>query len=144
MVAVEDVVYVVDENLQRLGKGMSTIRRDTARFTAQPLDDLLPEGIEDPERIPIVGDNGWVLITNDRRIRTRPIESRIALRHKLKVVHLHGAVGNARPWDQLVRLATRWDAIAAHVDSTPDGPWWLSVQQSRMRVMRFEPGIVER
>lgn len=71
MVAVEDVVYVVDENLQRLGKGMSTIRRDTARFTAQPLDDLLPEGIEDPEWIPIVGDNGWVLITNDRRIRTR-------------------------------------------------------------------------
>ncbi|KQH76881.1 hypothetical protein AO501_34220 [Mycobacterium gordonae] len=62
MVAVEDVVYVVDENLQRLGKGMSTIRRDTARFTAQPLDDLLPEGIEDPEWIPIVGDNGWVLI----------------------------------------------------------------------------------
>ncbi|GLB82886.1 PIN-like domain-containing protein [Mycobacterium kiyosense] len=62
MVAVEDVVYVVDENLQRLAKGMCTIRRDTARFTAQPLDDLLPEGIEDPEWIPIVGDNGWVLI----------------------------------------------------------------------------------
>lgn len=144
MVALQDIVYVVDENLLRLGKGMVEVRRDTGRFTAAPLDDLLPEGIEDPDWIPIVGQRGWVVITNDRRIRTRPAEAQLAIEHQLKVVHLHGVVGNSRPWDQLIRVTTRWEAVERQCRADPAGPWWLSLRSAQSRVMRFEPGVVER
>ncbi|UXA16740.1 hypothetical protein KXD98_18405 [Mycobacterium sp. SMC-4] len=144
MVDLEGIVYVVDENLLRMGKGVMAIRRDTARFTEPPIDELLPEGMNDPDWIPTVGDRGWVVITNDRRIRTRPIEAQLAINHKLKVVHLHGKVGNSTAWDQLTRLITRWNAVETQLAKDPDGPWWLSLRRTSSVVMRFEPGKVER
>ncbi len=98
-----EVVYVVDENLLRLGKGILAIRYDTARFSESPLAELLPLGIDDPDWIPVVGDNGWILITNDRRIRTRPVEAELAIQHRLKVVHLHGKI---RPCTRLGTVDT--------------------------------------
>lgn len=65
MVALDDVRYVVDENLLSLGNGMVAVRRETARFSRPPVDALLPLGISDPQWIPIVGDRGWIMITND-------------------------------------------------------------------------------
>ena len=59
MLRVDDVRYVVDENLLRLGAGLVAVRRDTARFSRPPVDDLLPQGILETEWIPIVGDHGW-------------------------------------------------------------------------------------
>jgi hypothetical protein len=104
MVALDDVRYIVDENLLSLGNGMVVLRRDTARFSRPPVEELLPLGISDPQWIPIVGDRGWVIITSDRRLRTRPGEAELAITHKLKVVHLHGAIGTKPAWDQLVEL----------------------------------------
>jgi hypothetical protein len=94
MISIDDVKYVVDENLLSLGNGMVAVRPDTARFSRSPVEELLPRGILDTEWIPIVGDRGWVMITNDRRLRTRPDEAELAIAHKLKVVHLHGKVAN--------------------------------------------------
>lgn len=142
MVAIDDVKYVVDENLLSLGNGMVVVRRDTVRFSRSPVDELLPRGIADTEWIPIVGDRGWVMITNDRRLRTRPLEAELAIAHKLKVVHLHGKVANRPAWDQLVRVATRWTDIE---DQQPkEGPWWLSLRTGPPKLMGFAPGVVER
>lgn len=144
MVGLDDVKYVVDENLLSLGNGMVAVRRDTARFSRPPVEELLPRGITDPEWIPIVGDRGWVIITNDKRLRTRPVEAELAITHKLKVVHLHGNVGTKPAWDQMVRIATRWSSIQNHVERTPAGPWWFSVRSSGVAVMEFAPGVAER
>jgi hypothetical protein len=144
MIELEAVVYAVDENLSRIGKGIMAVRRDAAIFRGPPLEEVLPEGMDDPDWIPTIGDRGWVVVTNDRRIRTRPLEAQLAIKHRLKVVHLHGRVGHSSAWDQLTRLTTRWDAILRQQDRVPDGPWWLSLQAARSRVMRFEPGKPER
>lgn len=144
MLALGDVRYVVDENLLSLGNGMVALRRDTARFSRPPVDQLLPRGITDPEWIPIVGEHGWVIITNDRRLRTRPAEATLAIAHKLKVIHLHGDVGSKPAWDQLIRLANRWASIEKHVEEKPDGPWWLSVRRTSTVELRFDPGVAER
>lgn len=143
MLGVDDVRYVVDENLLSLGNGMAALRRDTARFSRPPVDELLPRGINDPDWIPIVGDRGWVIVTSDKRLRTRPLEAELAIAHKLKVVHLHGNIGTKPAWDQMVRIATRWSSIQNHVNRTPDGPWWLSVRRNGVAVMQFAPGAVE-
>ena len=110
-VSITDVTYIVDENLLSLGNAMVAARHDTARFSRPPVEELLPRGIADTEWIPIVGDRGWVMITNDRRLRTRPAEAELAIAHRLKVVHLHGKVGSQPAWDQLVRVATRWLSV---------------------------------
>jgi hypothetical protein len=120
-VSITDVTYIVDENLLSLGNAMVAVRHDTARFSRPPVEELLPRGIADTEWIPIVGDRGWVMITNDRRLRTRPAEAELAIAHRLKVVHLHGKVGSQPAWDQLVRVATRWSNIADQHDQP--GPW---------------------
>lgn len=144
MLGIDDVVFVVDENLLRLGAGLVAVRKDTARFSRPPVDDPLPQGILDTEWIPLVGDRGWVVITNDRHLRTRPVEAELAIAHKLKVVHLHGKVGGQSAWDQLTRLVVRWPSIEQQQEESPEGPWWLSVRSTGSTVMRFAPGVVER
>ncbi len=144
MLEVDDVTYVVDENLLRMGAGLVAVRKDTARFGRPPVDDILPLGILDTDWIPIVGDRGWVVITNDRRLRTRPVEAELAIAHKLKAVHLHGKVGGQSAWAQLTRIAARWPAIERQHEKAPEGPWWLSVQSSGTAVKSFAPGVVER
>lgn len=144
MLEIDDVAYVVDENLLRLGNGLSAVRRDTARFSRPPIEELLPQGIPDPDWIPIVGDHGWVVITSDRRLRTRPQEASLAIAHKLKVIHLHGDVGTRSAWEQLVRIAVRWGSVEAQVARAPDGPWWLSLRRGGASVLSFAPGAVER
>jgi hypothetical protein len=140
----DGVSFVVDQNLIRLGRALSALRPDLAVIGHSPVADLLPDGILDSEWIPIVGDRGWVMITNDGRLRTRPTEAELATRHRLKVVHLHGAVGTQAAWKQAVRLFSRWEAIERHVHSPSEGPWWLSVRADAVRAMRYEPGTVER
>jgi hypothetical protein len=144
MVGLEGVKYVVDENLLSLGNGMVALRRDTARFSRPPVEELLPRGIVDPEWIPIVGARGWVIITNDKRLRTRSTEAELAITYKLKVIHLHGDIGNKPAWAQMVRLATRWASIENHVERLPNGPWWFSVRRNNVTVIQFAPGAAER
>lgn len=84
-----------------------------------------------------------MVISNDRHLRTRPVEAELAVAHKLKVVHLHGRVGGLVAWAQLTRLAARWPAIEHQYEKAPEGPWWLSVRRSRTAVMEFAPGAVD-
>jgi len=140
----EAVSFVVDENLLRLGRALALLRRDVVLVGEDPVADLLPRGVLDSEWIPMVGDRGWIMITNDRRPRTRPVEAELCVKHNLKVINLHGRVGNQAPWDQAVRLLSRWEGIAQQIAAKPDGPWWLSVQPTQVRVLRYEPGGIER
>jgi hypothetical protein len=82
------------------------------------------------------------MITNDRRLRTRPAEAELAIAHRLRVVHLHGEVGSQPPWNQLVRVATRWSNIADQLEKP--GPWWLSLRTGPPILMDFAPGVAER
>jgi hypothetical protein len=138
------VAFVVDENLLGLGRAVTHLRKDTVLVGQDPVADLLPKGILDSQWIPILGERGWVMITNDQRLRTRPAEAELAVQHKLKTIHLHGSVGNQPPWAQAVRLLSRWDGIERHLAKTPDGPWWISVRANATQFMGYAPGVVER
>ena len=137
------VRYVIDENLLKLGRSIVDLRTDMVCFGQGPVSDLLPAGVLDPDWIPIVGDRGWVMITNDRRLRTRPREAELAVKHHLKVVHLYSS-GNVAAWAQAVRLLSRWDGIERHAETVPEGPWWLSLRGGGLVVQSFMPGAAER
>lgn len=140
----ENLVYVVEENLLRLGKALAALRNDVGCFGQPPLSELLPPGVGDTEWIPVVGAHGWIAITSDRRLRTRPAEASLAIEHRLKVVHLYGDVGHRSSWDQAERLLSRWSAVERQRRNSPTGPWWLSLRPDSSRVLAFEPGRVER
>lgn len=139
----EDISFVMDENLLRLGRAVLQLRNDIALVGREPVADLLPSGILDSAWIPIVGERGWIMITNDQRIRTRPAEAALAQQHNLKVIHLH-KVGTQPAWVQATRLFSRWESIERHLTAHPDGPWWLSVRREKVQALRFEPGSTER
>jgi hypothetical protein len=137
---IDDVVYVFDENLLGLAAGMLPLRNDFAVFGRGPIDSVVPFGTLDADWISEVGRRQWTLITNDRRLRTRPHEARIALESGLKVVHLNGKVGAQSPWLQAHRLLARWASVDAHQAQSPTGPWWLSLDPSRSRSLTYQPG----
>lgn len=140
---VEAVRYVFDENLLRVGRALSALRTDFACVGQAPIDDLLPASIGDTDWISLVAMRGWVMITHDKRLRTRPAEARLALDSGLKVVHLHRA-GQMTSWDQAIRLMSRWPNIDRFQADRPDGPWWLSVRLSSTHALDFQPGQVEK
>jgi hypothetical protein len=128
-VDLDDIRYFVDENTLGLGKAVADLRDDTAVIGRPPVDSLLRLGMEDVEWIPIVGSRGWVVITIDHHLRTRPGEAHLAHQHGLKCVNLRGA-GNLTRWAQLVRLTSHWDAVEEFTRTHPDGPWWLSLTKT--------------
>ncbi|WP_255182556.1 hypothetical protein [Rhodococcus sp. WWJCD1] len=101
---------------------------------------IIPTGTLDVDWITEVGQRDWVLVTNGRRLRTRPDEATAAVAHKLKVVHLHGSAGTANAWGQAERVFQRWAAIEQQINAAPVGPWRLSIESTRHRLLNFQQG----
>ena len=137
--------FVFDENLVKAGRALCQLRPvgDMACFGHPPLDGAIGNGTLDPDWIPMVGDSGWVVITHDKRLRTRPREAALAVEHKLKVVHLYQA-GAMTAWEQAVRVMTNWSAVESQIEQAPDGPWWLDVRKGKTELKSFQPGLPER
>lgn len=77
--------YFADENAMGLAKLL--IRDHGREDVVYPGHDGLPQiprGRSDLEWMPIVGKNGWIVLTRDRRIRTRPAEQLAYWEHDLR------------------------------------------------------------
>ncbi|MGH3976000.1 MAG: hypothetical protein ACRDS9_22115 [Pseudonocardiaceae bacterium] len=79
------VRFYVDEQLAGLGLGLMALRSDVVVASHPPIADF-PR--DDPEWIPEGAARGWVVITNDKHIRTRPREAEVALHKGLRCMHL--------------------------------------------------------
>ncbi len=139
MVELARVRFVVDENTLAIGKVMADLRGDTAYIGAAPIAELLPRRSTDRQWIPIVAEHGWIVVTNDHRLRTRYLEATLAQRHGLRAVNMK-SVGHRDAWSQLVRLTKHWQAVERHIEDHPDGPWWLSLTDRGHRVLPYQPG----
>lgn len=115
MSALDQVGFVVDENLVALGRALRQLRRrEFAVFGDDELAELIPKGALDSEWIPIAGDRGWVVITNDRRVRTRAVESALARASRV--------AGRSLAWTG--RLSTAVVAGRAGTGSVEGGRAW--------------------
>ena len=137
-------MFVVDADLICFGRALGLLGGDEFQTMGDgALADVIPQETLDPQWIPTVGDNQWVVITCDRGIRTGPTEAPLAISHQLKAVHLYN-MGHRDPWDQATLLLAKWPAIEAFVNQHPIGPWWLSVRKVGPPFeMRYEPGKQE-
>ena len=90
MVAVEDRVrFYVDESAAGLGLALAAARSDTIH-SGHALIPECPRGALDTEWIPAVAARGLIVITRDKKLRTKPVEVRALWEHGLRVFCIGG------------------------------------------------------
>lgn len=84
-----------------------------------------------------VATYGWVAITKNRKIRSSPIEARVAVEVEARIVGFAGSSGNMNSWQMVSALARHWNAIENQITKEPSGPWWLSVSESKTALLSY-------
>jgi hypothetical protein len=129
--------YFADENAVGLAKIL--IRDHERSDVVHPGHDLIsevPRGTPDLSWMPIVGANGWIVLTRDRRIRTRPAEQLAYWEHGLRSVWIGGKRDHSpRELAELfLRHEERLNRMAVKLGS---GPWALTMNESGVRQLRL-------
>lgn len=131
-----DVLFFTDENVLGLGKLLARAGRDDVLHPGHPDLPEVPLGALDTEWMPVVGRLGLVVVTRDRRIRTRPAEQAIYREHGIRSVWI-GAKQDLLPEDQ-VRIFLRHESrIRREIFKRGPGPWALALTESGVRPLRF-------
>lgn len=129
--------YLADENAIGMAKVLQQDygRRDITYIGHPYLPDV-PRGTPDLEWLSIAGRRGWIVVTRDRRIRTRPAELRAFVEHGVRVVWIGGKQDRASRELATVFLdhEVRLDRVATKLGA---GPWIVSMTPTGVRELRF-------
>lgn len=129
-------VYFTDENALGLGK---LLRRSGRDDVLHPGHEDLPEvplGTLDLDWMPIVAARGLIVITRDRRIRTRPAELRAYLEHGIRSVWI-GAKQDLGPRAQVELFIEHESRLRREITKRGPGPWALAMSPSGVRPLRL-------
>jgi hypothetical protein len=122
MVAVADLVrFYVDESAAGLGLALVAARKDTI-MVGHPLIPECPRGALDTEWIPAVAARDLVVITRDKKLRTKPVEIQMLWNHGLRVFNIGGKADQST-WEWLTRLVRFWPRMVTIIDQRGAGPW---------------------
>jgi hypothetical protein len=135
------VRFYIDQDLRGLGKLLVQVRTDVT-YTGDPGGigiDKLPRppspiavGALDPDWIPIAAGAGWIVITKDRHMKTRPDERKLIQDSAARHLRLVGSPRkrNLTKWEQLQLVAGNWDAIE-RLSGIP-GPWIYALSRTKL------------
>ena len=82
--------------------------------------------MKDPEWLSVVGRLGLVVITRDKKIRSRPVEAEQVVAAGIRGFVLTSA-GDLSTWDTLTLLVRQWDAMEQYLAENAAGPWLAAV-----------------
>jgi hypothetical protein len=88
--------------------------------------------------MPAVAARGLVVLTRDRRIRTRPAELRAYWEHGIRSVWI-GAKQDLGPRDQLELFLQHETRLQREIIKRGAGPWALALSASGIRPMILRP-----
>lgn len=128
----QEPVYFTDENTLGLGK---LLRRDDRKDVVYPGHEALPEvpvGTPDLDWMPVVAARDLVVVTRDRRIRTRPAELRLYWEHGIRSVWI-GAKQDLGPREQLDLFVKHEQRLQREIVKRGAGPWALAMSPSGVR-----------
>ena len=77
-------------------------------------------GAKDTEWIPTVAASGWVVVTRDRRIKSKPSERDAVREHSARIVALD-ARRQLNKWEQLEIIVCQWRKLETLTELP--GPW---------------------
>lgn len=130
------VVYFADENLLGMGKLLCRAGRPDVLHPGHEALPEIPRGTADLDWMPVVGARGFVVLSRDRRIRTRPVELRAYWEHGIRSVWL-GAKQDMSPSEH-VGLFLRYEArLQREITKRGAGPWALAMSPSGIRPLQL-------
>ncbi|MEV0790914.1 hypothetical protein [Kribbella sp. NPDC050459] len=129
-------MYFTDENTLGLGKLLRRSGRDDVLY---PGHDKLPEvplGTLDLDWMPVVAERGLIVLTRDRRIRTRPAELRAYSELGIRSVWI-GAKQDLGPRDQVELFLKHEARLQREIIKRGAGPWALAMSASGIRPLNL-------
>lgn len=127
--------FFVDENDLALGRSLAHARRDVLHPGHVRLPEV-PFGTPDAVWLPIIGGLGLVVITRDKKIRSRPAEAELVIAAGVRGFVLTSA-GDLSTWATLSVLVHQWDALERHLAGHPGGPWLAALTSQGVRPLRI-------
>jgi len=123
-------MFFFDENIgPNIVKGFHEFGEDVTHL----LDHFDP-GTPDEEWLEFVGKNRMVLITQDRRIRNRPIERQALFIHRVGAFILYGK--DLGRWARVKQIVTAWPRIKEFSQQT-NPPYAFSVSTAGKSIKRI-------
>lgn len=129
-------VYFTDENTLGLGKLLRRSGRDDVLYPGHEALQDVPLGTLDLDWMPIVAERGLIVVTRDRRIRTRPAELRAYLEHGIRSVWI-GAKQDMGPQDQFELFIQHEHRLQREITKRGPGPWALAMSPSGVRPLKL-------
>jgi len=134
------VRFYIDADIIGLGKLLVQARADVTYAgdpgglgidrKTRPPSPVVPHEL-DPDWIPRVADLGWIVITRDRHMLSRPAEREQIVGSAARHVRLDPSRGQLSKWDELEVFMLRWRSIEALADQP--GPWVYAASRTRLR-----------
>jgi hypothetical protein len=110
--------------------------RDDIVYAGQP--GAPRERTQDKDWLPVAGENDWVVLKRDKKIRSRRWERDALIAAGLRTFCMTGG-GNYTRWETLRLLAARWNRIEEVAGSVP-GPYIYAVTWDGVRELSL-PGV---
>lgn len=132
MVAGESFRYFADENVLGVGKALAMLRRDVLHPGHRDIPEV-PLGSVDSVWIPIVASKGLVVISRDKKMRTRPAERAAIMASGMRGIWITDSK-NLTSWDLMTRLVRYWDQIESMITNLGGGPWMVALNSKGLTV----------
>jgi hypothetical protein len=129
-------VYFTDENTLGLGKLLRRSGRDDILYPGHIELPEVPLGTLDLDWMPVVAERNLVVLTRDRRIRTRPAELRVYSELGIRSVWL-GAKQDLGPRDQVELFLKHEARLQREIIKRGAGPWALAMSASGVRPLNL-------
>ncbi|QWC84577.1 hypothetical protein KLP28_13520 [Nocardioidaceae bacterium] len=129
-------MYFTDENTLGLGKLMRSLGREDVLYPGHDRLPEVPRGSPDLDWMTVIGERELIVLTRDRRIRSRPAERRAYWQHGIRSVWI-GAKQDLGPADQLQLFLRHEKRLKREITKRGPGPWSLSLGPSGVRPLRL-------
>lgn len=129
-------IYFADENTLGFAKILQRAGRTDVLSPGHPQLPEVPLGTPDLDWMPIVGSRDFIVVTRDRRIRTRPAELAAYRHHGIRSVWL-GAKRDMRPDEQAALFLRFEERIVREIIKRGAGPWALALTLTGPRPIRL-------
>ena len=125
------MTYLFDNDISpKLAKMLRELGVD-----AWALREAFPENTPDTDYLPELGNRGWVLVTKDRHIRTRPVEAKALAESGVTALFLGPFFGKLTFWAQATWLVNRWPEIEKFASRIDPGTIGLIKQRGAPQVI---------
>ena len=125
-------VYFADENTLGMAKVLRQLDREDVLHPGHPSLPGVPLGTLDLDWMPVVGAAGFIVVTRDRRIRTRPAEVDAYRSHGIRSVWI-GAKRDMSPHMQAELFLDHEERLVREIIKRGPGPWALAMTVSGVR-----------